>query len=144
MPQAEWDYDSAAQTYAPGYLGNGHSQGSGFGFGNELSNGSTMVYMPHGYGPQSMPAATFHLPSAPASARRQASSQRSATSTEADEEKHSRRIKRTRTVCALEEVLLPFYRADDCRPVKNVENANRSAMVWMRVQGKLISTVADA
>lgn len=132
MPLAEWDYDGIAQAYPSGYLGNSHSQASGFGYSNDLSAGSSMEYMPHGYGPQSIPAATFHLPSAPASARRQASSQRSTTSVEADEEKHSRRIKRTRTVCFRCRMDV-VDRADESRHVKSVGSANKSATAASRV-----------
>ncbi|KAI5371180.1 Putative zn(2)-C6 fungal-type DNA-binding domain-containing protein [Septoria linicola] len=114
--QSDWEYD--AQNYAAGYSGNSIPQQSAFGFGNDMSASSPMVYIPHGYGPQSIPA-TFHLPSAQAGMRRHVSSQRSPTSVEAEDEKQSRRIKRTRTAC--EECRKRKQKCDGGEPCQSCE-----------------------
>ncbi|PPJ54458.1 hypothetical protein CBER1_06930 [Cercospora berteroae] len=98
---SDWDY-GIPQNYTPGYVDDAMARQSSFGFGStsDMSAGSNMIYVSQGYGPQSSTAATFHLPSGSASVRRHASSQRSTTSIEGDEDKPSRRIKRTRTVAS--------------------------------------------
>lgn len=96
MPQADWNHEGVAQIYAPEFPGNGHPEENGYSFTSDSTTGSTLVY---GYGPQSIPATGFHLPGAPASAGKHLSSHRSAKTTGVEEEKHSRRIKRTRTAC---------------------------------------------
>ncbi|CAK1354659.1 unnamed protein product [Cercospora beticola] len=117
---SDWDY-GIAQNYAPEYVDDAMARQTGFAFGSasDMSTGSNMVYVSHGYGPQSSTAATFHLPNGSASVRRHASSQRSTTSIEGDEDKPSRRIKRTRTAC--EECRKRKQKCDGGEPCQSCE-----------------------
>lgn len=112
MPQADWNHEGVAQIYAPDFPGNEHPEGSGYSFTSDSTTGSTLVY---GYGPQSIPATDFHLPGAPASAGKHLTSHRSATTTGVEEEKHSRRIKRTRTVGPFALQWMTMYHHTDMR-----------------------------
>ncbi|KAF2206620.1 hypothetical protein CERZMDRAFT_103148 [Cercospora zeae-maydis SCOH1-5] len=119
---SDWDY-GMAQTYAPGYVDDAMARQTGlamgFGSTNDMSTASNVMYVGQGYGPQSSAAAAFHVPSGSASARRHASSQRSSTSMERDEDKPSRRIKRTRTAC--EECRKRKQKCDGGEPCQSCE-----------------------
>ncbi|KAM3416041.1 hypothetical protein BST61_g9527 [Cercospora zeina] len=122
IAQSDWDY-GMAQTYAPGYIDDAMARQSslalGFNSTSDMSIGANVMYVGQGYGPQSSAAATFHLPSGPSSARRHASSQRSSISMERDEDKPSRRIKRTRTAC--EECRKRKQKCDGGEPCQSCE-----------------------